>query len=190
MITPQLYDDYAAFTATTARYPAAIEKPYLALALADETADELLAAIMNNRMDDAFLELGDGQWYACRLCAAFGLSFAEIVHEAKLRRGHMGSLPCLDDTVLLAICYAGKVAGRVKKHARDGDTWDRGKTEQFLAALRGYLADYVWASMVLIDNLWKINPATGNYDACLQQNAAKLGGRLERGTLRGEGDYR
>lgn len=186
-----LYFDYSSFTAKTARYPVILEKPYLALGLCDETSDELLTAYFVNSTRDMFLELGDGQWYACRLANAFDFEFSEIVVDAKRKYGELPhTAGNLIDAILRASMYAGKVAGRVKKHARDIDTWTQEQHLAVLAQIREYLVLYVAWSFAVIDGLWRRDPTLGNYDDCLIANVAKLGGRLERGTLRGEGDYR
>lgn len=185
-----LYAEYSSFTAKTARYPHILEKPYLALGLCDEAADELLEAYFRNSNADMFLELGDGQWYACRLANAFDFEFAEIVNEAKSLYGTLPRSTSLIDAILRVTMYAGKVAGRVKKHARDSDTWGHEQHAALREKLRLYLVMYVAWSFAVLDGLWRRDPKIGNYDACLTANAAKLGGRLERGTLQGEGDYR
>lgn len=183
------YTEYAEFTTTTARYPVALEKPYLALGLVDETADELMSAFYNLDAPNMFLELGDGQWYACRLCGAFGFDFAEIVAAAKTARGEHRTLD-LKSSIIELSRYAAKVAGRVKKHARDGDQWGEVQLADFRTILRFYLTRYVVLSFLVIDNIWKLDNHTGNYDDCLSANAKKLGHRLARGVIQGEGDFR
>lgn len=188
-LLPDAYTHYADFTATTARYPIDREKLYLALGLCDETADELLCAYQRGNATDMFLELGDSQWYACRLCYAFGLDFSKVVSDAKMAWGVLTPVE-LPAAVTELIKTAGKIAGRVKKHARDSDTWNDHTSVAFLETLRSYLVHHVAISFLVIDGLWKLDREIGNYDACLRANMAKLGGRVERGTLRGEGDYR
>lgn len=188
-LIPSFYTEYSAFTASTARYPVTQEKPYLALGLADETADELLSAFQRCSTVDMFLELGDAQWYACRLCFAFGFDFAQVVADAKVARGEMPLLD-LSEAILSLILTAGKVAGRVKKHARDAHTWDNIQEGDFEHVLYGHLVRFVAVSLLVIDGLWKRDPAIGNYDACLRANVSKLGGRLTRDTIHGDGDYR
>ena len=184
-----LYDDYSAFTDTVARYPVAVEKPYLALGLVDEAADELQRAFDSMDTTDMFLELGDAQWYACRLAKAYGFNFGDIVRDAKL--SYCPSLPAsLARSIReLGITSAG-IAGRVKKDLRDSHTWSDEQKTQFTANLRGRLVTFVVQSFRVLDCIWTGNVAVGNYDDCLRSNVGKLGGRLARGTLHGDGDQR
>lgn len=184
-----LYDTYATFTDSTARYPVTLEKPYLALGLCDETADELRSAYRRGDLSDMFLELGDGQWYACRLAKAYGLSFDEIVNMAKGMRGSEVPRNLTDAITDLAV-VAGKIAGRVKKEARDGMTWNARSRGEHRENIKSLLALYVVTSFVVLDNMWRLSRKTGNYDQLLERNRDKLASRLERDTLRGDGDHR
>lgn len=184
-----LYDDYSAFTDTVARYPVAVEKPYLALGLVDEAADELQRAFDSMDATDMFLELGDAQWYACRIAKVYGFTFGDIVREAKI-----GYCPSVPTTLALSIRATGitaaGIAGRVKKDLRDSHTWSHEQQAKFLADLRARLITFVIQSFHVIDCIWTGNVLIGNYDACLRRNVEKLGGRLARGTLHGDGDQR
>lgn len=184
-----LYTGYLAFTDTVARYPTAFEKPYLALGLVDETCDELVTAINRSHMPDVFLELGDSQWYAARLCRVFGFDYAELIASAKTAYEGVGgySLSTIGEALSIT---AGKIAGRVKKFLRDGERWDEATTANFRNVLRDYLVQFFVRSFVMLDLLWVVDSKLGNYDACLHANVAKLGGRLERGTIHGDGDHR
>lgn len=189
-----LYSDYSEFTATTARYPWILEKPYLALGLCDETCDEFNRAMALGDAPAMFLELGDAQWYVCRLSSAFGFEFADIVASAKIVYGEKtGAVNrVLDELVVFdeLVKTAGAIAGRVKKYERDRDTWNGHTLSDFNENLRVLLIRFVSLSMKMVDIIWKLDRTLGNYDSLLAQNMAKLSGRLERGTLRGEGDVR
>lgn len=184
-----LYDDYSAFTDTTARYPVEVEKPYLALGLVDEAADEMQRAFDSLDNANLFLELGDAQWYACRLAKAYGIKFGDIVRDAKI--GYAPTLVAsLGKSVRACGVTAAGIAGRVKKDLRDSHTWDDEKRAQFLDNLRGRLVLFVIQCFRVLDCLWVDSAMAGNYDQCLLKNVEKLGGRLARGTLHGDGDAR
>lgn len=185
----QFYADYLVFTDTVARYPKEIEKLYLALGLCDETCDEFTRSLEHGHAFDMFLELGDAQWYAARLCQAFGYSFPALIQAAKMKRGTVGE-GTLASVVTDLSMTAGAIAGRVKKEARDGHMWNAETRANFETVLRGMFVDFFVFSFVVIDRLWSRNAKIGNYDACLSENIKKLGGRLERGTLQGDGDHR
>lgn len=184
-----LYTGYLAFTDTVARYPTAFEKPYLALGLCDETCDELVTAVNRGNFTDVFLELGDSQWYAARLCKVFGFDYAELIGTAKTVYKGVSGHVLSSITEALSIT-AGMIAGRVKKYLRDGERWNEEATTNFRNVLRDYLVRFFCLSFVMIDLLWVVDSKLGNYDACLHANVAKLGGRLERGTIHGDGDHR
>lgn len=193
MSTNAIYADYSAFTATTARYPAILEKPYLALGLCDEICDEFNRAMEKGHAIDMFLELGDGQWYACRLSNAFGFEFDAIVASAKIVYDEMtvsGNVGTVDNPLYELVKTAGAIAGRVKKYERDRDTWNEHTFADFNEVLRVLLVRFVALSMKAVDVIWRMDHRVGNYDNLLAENVKKLGGRLERGTLRGEGDHR
>lgn len=187
-----LYADYSAFTAKTARYPHILEKPYLALGLCDEICDEFNRAMERGHATDMFLELGDGQWYACRLANAFDFEFAGIVASAKIVYGEMTTqgIGTVDNPLYEMVKTAGAIAGRIKKFERDRDTWNEHTMSDFHETIRVLLVRFVALSMKTVDVIWRIDSTLGNYDDCLLANTAKLGARLERGTLRGEGDHR
>jgi hypothetical protein len=193
MNTTSFYADYSAFTATTARYPAILERPYLALGLCDEICDEFNRAMERGEANNMFLELGDGQWYACRLSNAFGFEFSEIVEHAKIVYGEMlqsGSVGTVQNPLYEIVKQCGAVAGRVKKYERDRETWNEHTLADFHEVLRVMLVRFVALSMMCIDVIWRIDQSVGNYDDCLRRNMDKLSGRLNRDTLRGEGDHR
>jgi NTP pyrophosphatase (non-canonical NTP hydrolase) len=74
---------------------------------------------------------------------------------------------------------AGEVAGKVKKLLRDGDTPEKRK------AIVKEIGDNLWYIPRLLEEL-------GNYSMAQTalENVEKLHGRLERGTLHGDGDDR
>ena len=182
-----IYSDYSEFTATTARYPLTLEKPYLALGLCDEICDEFKRAVARGNAADMFLELGDGQWYVCRLANAFDFEFDAIVTQAKIV---YGEARFEGDTLDEMVTACGAIAGRVKKYERDRDTWNEHTMFDFKEMLRVLLVRFVALSMKQIDAIWKLDRSLGNYDALLMRNQEKLSGRLQRDTLRGEGDVR
>jgi hypothetical protein len=186
-LIPSFYAEYSAFTATTARYPRILEKSYLALGLCDEICDEFNRAMERAHATDMFLELGDGQWYACRLANAFDFEFAGVVASAKSVYGELGAV---DNPMYELVKTTGAIAGRVKKHERDSDTWNEHALLDFYETLYVLLVRFVALSMKTIDVIWRMDGSLGNYDACLRANMSKLSGRVERGTLRGEGDFR
>lgn len=190
--SPDFYAEYSQFTATTARYPHILEKPYLALGLCDEICDEFNRAMERGHAVDMFLELGDGQWYACRLSNAFGFEFAHIVASAKIVYGEMTSagVGTVDNPLYEMVKTAGAIAGRIKKFERDRETWNAHTMLDFNETIRVLLTRFVALSMKTVDVIWRIDSTLGNYDDCLRANVSKLGGRLQRGTLRGEGDHR
>lgn len=189
------YRSYSQFTASTARYPLNKEACYLALGLCDETCDELFSAYLRPRNDrswatDLFLELGDAQWYLCRLCHAFEFDFSVVVSDAKVLYGRTPANDPLRERIANLGQMAGKIAGRVKKYERDGSGWNFHTMTDFREVLRGYLVQYVTRSFIVLDGIWRLDSTIGNYDACLQANMDKLSGRLDRGTLHGDGDHR
>ena len=184
-----LSNEYEAFTDTVARYPTAFELPYVALGLVDEAADELQRAFESMNNEALFLELGDAQWYLCRLCKVYGFTFDEIVREAKI-----AYCPSQNRTLALEVrdvgITAAGIAGRVKKDLRDRHTWNEEQSVAFRKNMRERLVAFVVQSYHVLDSIWHGNVLIGNYDSCLRKNVAKLGGRLARGTLHGDGDNR
>jgi NTP pyrophosphatase (non-canonical NTP hydrolase) len=76
---------------------------------------------------------------------------------------------------------AGEVAGKIKKVLRDADgDFDRAP----LAAIKDELGDVLWYVAVLAADLGL------SLDDIATTNLAKLGARMERGTIGGAGDQR
>ena len=76
---------------------------------------------------------------------------------------------------------AGEVAGKVKKVLRDqGGDFDQGQRE----AIKDELGDVLWYVAVLAAEVGF------SLDDVASRNAAKLQARMEKGTIRGEGDHR
>jgi hypothetical protein len=185
----QLYNEYSDFTDTVARYPTQYELPYVALGLVDEAADELQRAFDAMDNEALFLELGDAQWYACRLCKVYGFKFNDIVCEAKVAYCPSQNRSLGIEVRAVGITAAG-IAGRVKKDLRDSHAWAIEQRLAFNKNMRERLVTFVVQSYHVLDSIWHGNVLIGNYDSCLRKNVEKLGGRLARGTLHGDGDER
>ena len=76
---------------------------------------------------------------------------------------------------------AGEVAGKIKKVFRDKDGEINGETK---SALKAELGDVLWYLSQLATEL------NLTLDEVAEYNIDKLYGRLERGTIRGDGDER
>lgn len=181
------YANYSSFCATTARYPQEVENPYLALGLCSEAA-ELYDAI--GHWDEFFKELGDCMWYLCRLANAYGFDWTTLIEDAKVLRGSLAS-QLLPTSVHKLTREAGLIAGRVKKQLRDGHLWNGEQRQEFAYLLRGHMLQVLIHTFLALDALWRLTKGkSGNFDALLQANMDKLTGRVERGTLQGDGDNR
>jgi len=76
---------------------------------------------------------------------------------------------------------AGEVAGKIKKVFRDKDGQMSGETRE---ALKAELGDVLWYIAQVATEL------DLSLDEIAEYNIAKLMDRLERGKIRGDGDYR
>jgi len=203
---------YAAFTVTTARYPTEIQQLagnvtaailYTSIGIGNEVGElaELftpthLLTHDKDRFAEAWKELGDVQWYVARMCAESDRlpRFDLMVMRAmqRLRDGLHWANPRLtgrDLSILLCI-QSGRVLGVVKKMMRDGATWDDNKVASKTAELTEALQEIVNLSAEYAEESGARLDFQGGYSALLESNRDKLSGRLERGTLQGDGDVR
>ncbi len=186
-MTNNLYTEYSAFTATTAQYPQEQACAYLSLGLVEETYEIAEASDPNTR----FYEIGDAQWYVCRLGSELSISFYDLVSRAKKSYdidertivSSRGAAACLQTV-------AAKIAGKVKKFIRDGGTWEACRRAMFKLEIEELLTTYVRYTLYLLDDLWHISARFSSYNDVLRTNMEKLRSRLERGTIRGSGNDR
>ena len=171
---------YAAFTERTAIYPKEVEVEYLALGLCSEVAEltELFNQGSEISQSGIIKELGDSQWYACRLAGAYNLSFTNIYLDAVAIEERTGAI--FDNLVILS----GLIAGDIKKQIRDGKNWTGEEREECRQKVRDKLTKFVRAS-IDASTLLRID-----YYELLQTNVDKLRSRQERGVLGGSGDNR
>lgn len=171
---------YAAFTERTAIYPKEVEVEYLALGLCSEVAE--LTELFNNGnpilQSDVIKELGDSQWYACRLANAYSIPFVAVYADAVEIKTASG--PVFDRLVILS----GLIAGDIKKQIRDGKDWTGEEREECRQKVRLKLVKFVRASIEASTLL------SLDYEELLQTNVDKLRSRQERGVLGGSGDNR
>lgn len=187
-----LYDDYCAFTGTTAIYPQHVAAEYLTLGLCSEAAEcvELIyAKPLLKCFEEIGGELGDCQYYVARLAHTYNLDFAQIVQWAKL--AYHPSAYRIEDLLTKISVQAGLIAGKVKKQLRDGNTWNGEQREDARFYIQSRLIDIVEMSMHATDWLHAHHGSEyGHYDNLLIKNREKLQSRKERGVLRGDGSAR
>lgn len=205
-------EGYAAFTITTARYPTEISELagsvtaamlYTSVGIANEIGE--LAELFDqeaNREDlraeryaKAWKELGDVQWYVARLCAECPEvpTFDAFVMRAmqRLRDGNYRETRLSGYDLQSALCaHAGRVLGVVKKMMRDGRTWTATKRTEKIVELSSALQEIVNVSAEYAEHTGPLVGCEGGYERLLLDNRMKLSGRLERGTLQGDGDVR
>ena len=205
-------ESYAAFTITTARYPTEISELagnvtaamlYTSVGIANEVGE--LAELFDqeaNREDlraeryaKAWKELGDVQWYVARLCAECPEvpTFDAFVMRAmqRLRDGNYRETRLSGYDLQSALCaHAGRVLGVVKKMMRDGRTWTATKRTEKIVELSSALQEIVNVSAEYAEHTGPLVGCEGGYERLLLDNRMKLSGRLERGTLQGDGDVR
>lgn len=168
-----LYDAYASWTDSVAKYPPTAEPFYLALGIADESG-ELVAATLP---DEVLKEGGDVLWYCARysvrvLRIPFSMMIDALVHTP---RGVWS-----ED----AMKNIGTIAGVEKKRIRDGEMWDDAK----LAAKQREARNAVVQVLAWVRN--ELNQAGFTIADAIEANQGKLNKRAEDGTLRGDGDNR
>lgn len=189
-----LYNDYAAFTATTAIYPDQVAAPYLALGLCSEAAEciELMYAQSNVAMLGHELggEMGDVMWYSARLAATYDISFDELVRRAKA--SHRFKLEVdLHKTLDEITMRSGLIAGKIKKQLRDGQSWTGEQREDARQYITEQLTVILRLAIDVTDWLYAHHNAEySSFDKLLQMNRKKLESRQSRGVLSGDGSNR
>lgn len=170
-----IYDAYAKWTDSMAQYPPTAEPFYLALGIADECGELLLA----RGTDGVLKEAGDVLWYIARYSTrVLGVPFSELidaVHYApryKELRSALGSV--------------GVLCGIEKKRIRDGDTWDVETLAKKQRTAKQALVDV----LVWVNGELDANGYTYTFIEAINANRAKLSARLEAGTIKGDGDNR
>ena len=202
---------YAEFTVSTAKYPTDIAQLagnvsagllYTAIGLANEVGEvaelfdreALTDANRSERYGKAWKELGDVQWYAARICDEMPElpSFQSYVQRAyKSIIDNPSELRLSGYDVQSGLCAAaGLVLGVVKKMMRDGSTWNETKRAAKLDEMRFHLQALVNVSVEFAERTGPLVGFEGGYAKLLDANVRKLGSRLERGTLQGDGDQR
>lgn len=167
-----LYNDYEQMCKETAIYPMEVEAPYLALGLCSEAAE--LEDV--DDFGDYAKELGDCQWYMCRLANHYGFKWNDIVVSASVVARTYNNADLTFE--------AGMIAGYIKKALRDGSKWTGEEREDHRQKIYTRIHSCVNISISLASE----NGFT--YDNILQANVDKLRSRQQRGTLQGSGDNR
>lgn len=200
--------NYVGFTEGTATYPREL-KPnlggliYCVLGLGNETGElaEVFEAaeLGDNRQAQyarGWKELGDCQWYAARICAELPgiMSFPMMVTAAEeryyaLQHNEREIITGLDLSMRLSK-HQGLVLGVVKKMLRDGDAWTPEKAAEKMTELETSLRNFIADSFYFAERTGPVVGINGGYVSLLRGNVDKLQGRVERGTLRGDGDVR
>lgn len=168
-----IFDDYAKWTDNVAQYPVTAEPYYLALGIADELG-ELLSAPADKQLDEA----GDVLWYCARYAVkVLGANFSAVVDDALK----------LPEPVADPFVAAGTICGIEKKRIRDGANWNMAKLgEKQEAAYKALVNLVQFVGWMLYDS-----SSNGHTLAdAVQANIAKLGARLDKGTIKGDGDNR
>ena len=173
-----LYDQYADWTDTTAKYPVTApagycsEPSYLALGIADESGELSIAMPGTDRLKEG----GDVLWYAARYAkCVLGVPFSEVVEAACNILPHQ----CKYITTHLGI-----ICGVEKKRIRDGHLWDEKKKAEKKGAAWGALVNVVgWVRLELMAANYTLEDA-------IDANMGKLEARAAAGTLQGDGDNR
>lgn len=182
----QYVDEYANWTDQVAQYPVTAEAHYLALGMSDEFG-ELVHKIYKQsehpteaHKRDVLLEMGDVLWYMARYSNNVLLvPFSHVWQQASVTESD-GIMPSISSiTVSL-----GAICGHEKKRIRDGSNWSEAQLESRNLA----------AQLVLIQALAGLFCIAANHRfallTALAENRAKLSERLERKTIKGDGDHR
>ena len=203
---------YAAFTVTTAKYPTDIAQLadnvtagmlYTSIGIGNEVGElaELFdqEAIRDDRRAESYAkawgELGDVQRYIARLCAESPElpRFDELVRVAfqRLADAEHRELRISGYDLQSALCmHSGYVLGVVKKMMRDGATWNDTKRAAKLDEMRFHLQALVNVSVEFAERTGPLVGFDEGYHGLLESNRHKLSGRMERGTLQGDGEVR
>lgn len=166
-----IYDAYAAWTDSVAKYPPAAEPFYLALGIADEIG-ELDAA---RGPEEILKESGDVLWYCARYCTkVIGIPFSGAVSIIE-------RLPNAVTTVSRAV---GILCGVEKKRIRDGADWDDNKKYDKIEESTSAMLDVLrFVKNSLAAEGFTIGKA-------MSTNIKKLEARADAGTIQGDGDNR
>lgn len=174
----KLFDEYANWTESVAKYPPTAEPFYLALGIADE-AGELSKAMPG---EERLKEGGDVLWYAARYATkVLGVNFSAVVADA-ISRAHPApniTLPAPNITL-----HVGILCGVEKKRIRDGSRWtNEVRAEKAANAYAALVNVVAWV-------LWELSAAGYTLEEAVNANMGKLTKRLEAGTIHGDGDNR
>lgn len=166
----KLFDEYASWTDTTAKYPPEAEPFYLALGIADE-AGELAEALPG---PDRLKEGGDVLWYAARYAVkVLGVPFSDVVRDSLDLAFPRSATP-----------YVGTICGVEKKRIRDGANWDEAKRDEKMSAAYSSLVYVIaWVN-------GELTAAGFTLEQAAEANMGKLNKRLADGTIQGDGDNR
>lgn len=184
-----LFQDYQAFTKTTAVYPAARALDYLSLAICDEVgelAEKLLpfvsftSPMITHKIGPSVIdEAGDVMCYVARMADEMDVPLKWIADNA-MYEGE-ASIPA---ALIGMVIFASKIAGRRKKAIRDGDTWNETKKVENERAVIDNLCNVVSCLFVIVRFF------DSHLEGVMHRNRVKLQDRLDRNVVRGEGDHR
>lgn len=168
-----IYDQYASWTDTVAKYPPTAEPHYLALGIADELGE--LAGTSGNV--NVLKEGGDVLWYCARYSTrVLGIAFSTMIDSVRY-----APVTPSDRNVMASV---GILCGVEKKRIRDGANWDNVTFTKKRRAARDALCDVlVWVHSELAKAGYTLSDA-------IDANQGKLNDRLEAGTIQGDGDNR
>lgn len=166
-------NSYIAVCQKTAVYPEEVAAPYLALGFCSEAAELTQAGFT-----EVIKELGDCQWYMCRLASQYGYDFTDLAEEGRHVASNQGTQYSLSQ-------IAGLIAGHIKKQIRDGKDWTGEQREEVRREIQTLIIHGIAESIRIA---YSTNQTS--YLEVLSINSNKLISRLERGTLKGSGDNR
>lgn len=164
-------NEYASWTDTVAQYPETAEAFYLALGMVDEWGEAWAAVGKENFIS----EVGDVLWYATRYCVrVLKMPLSEMIKMAEAREPFPSMM----------VVFLGDIAGVEKKRIRDGANWsDEVKQTKYNKAVNAL-------SGILSILMFHLEQRGYTLEQCLSGNRMKLSGRLEHGTIKGDGDSR
>lgn len=175
-----VYDSYVKMTEDTAAYPRDNELAYLALGACGEAAE--FAQKMTNAAPvmpaiEIAKELGDLQWYLCRLTLYYKAPWNRICEVFPQESYHHSMAQELTTTI-------GQIAEIAKKTLRDGPKWSPEKHDEQRNKALDSIAHAVQISRSIASYLYF------TYEDVLKLNTDKLLDRKERNVLHGSGDNR
>lgn len=183
MQVEDIFDKYAEWTDTTAKYPTTApqgycsEPSYLALGIADESGELCTTRPGEERLKEG----GDVLWYAARYATkVLGVNFSAIVRDAlSLPDDALGVVPHRS-----GLAHVATIAGVEKKRIRDGSQWNQ--------ATRAAKAEAAYSALVRVVSWvnWELAAAGYSLEQAIDKNMGKLTARLEAGTIHGDGDNR